>query len=82
MSRWIDVEWVRNRIDDTCSLKTISLRNLFHILTVAPGIDIVRCGECKYWHKNRKAGDGVSVFDICYDFQAYDFCSYGEREDE
>ena len=48
----------------------------------APSIDIVRCGECKYWHKNRKEGDGMNVFDVCYDFQADDFCSYGDRKDE
>ena len=48
----------------------------------APSIDIVRCGECKYWHKNRKEGDGMNVFDVCYDFQADDFCSYGERKGE
>ena len=43
---------------------------------------IVRCGECKYWHKNRKEGDGMNVFDVCYDFAVDDFCSYGEREGE
>ena len=47
----------------------------------APSIDIVRCGECKYWHKNRKEGDGMNVFDVCYDFQADDFCSYAERKE-
>ena len=47
----------------------------------APSIDIVRCGECKYWHKNRKEGDGMNVFDVCYDFQVDDFCSYGERKE-
>ena len=44
--------------------------------------EIIRCGECKYWHKNRKEGDGMNVFDVCYDFQADDFCSYGERKGE
>lgn len=47
----------------------------------APSIDIVRCGDCKYWHKNRKEGDGMNVFDVCYDFQADDFCLYGERKE-
>ena len=42
---------------------------------------VVRCKECKYWHKNRKEGDGMNVFDVCYDFQADDFCSYGERKE-
>ena len=45
-------------------------------------INIVRCGECEYWYKNREEGDGMNVFDICYDFQADDFCSYGERKGE
>lgn len=45
-------------------------------------IDLVRCGECKYWHKNRKEGDDIPVHDACYDFTVDDFCSYGERRSD
>lgn len=47
----------------------------------APTIDIVRCGECKYWSEGKcwnlkglNKTDGV--------VNADDFCSYGEREGE
>ena len=47
----------------------------------APTIDIVRCGECKYWREGKcwnlkglNKTDGV--------VNADDFCSYGEREGE
>lgn len=40
---------------------------------------LIRCRECKFWHKNIKGDDGIPIADMCYDFQADDFCSYGER---
>ena len=46
-----------------------------------PIIEVVRCRECKYWHKNIKVGDGIPIADMCYDFQADDYCSYGERKE-
>ena len=54
----------------------------------APSIDIVRCGECKYYTK-RKFTDGsgeIWAEDICdhYNLTAPmpdDFCSYGERKE-
>ena len=51
------------------------------ILKGAPSIDIVRCKECKYWHK---WSDG-EMFCGCLDggigSDADDYCSYGERND-
>lgn len=53
----------------------------------APSIDIVRCGECKYWKDFECQCDWASTdheggasysLDRCAD----DFCSYGEREGE
>ena len=53
-----------------------------HQIDTAPSIDIVRCGECKYWldgsglckHWSKLYGSVLTKAD--------DFCSYGEREDE
>ena len=82
MSRWINVEWVRNRINGTCSLKVISLDNLFHILTVAPSIDIVWCKEC-IWFDTDNTGEGYCTYvKGLADAKADDFCSYGERKGE
>ena len=80
MNRWINVEWVRNRINGTCSLKVISLDNLFHILTLAPSIDIVRCKDCKWgkpYSDKQLECDALGLGGLKF---PDDFCSYGERE--
>lgn len=48
----------------------------------APSIDLVRCGECKYWHNNNPLP--TEEDEICpLSTDADDFCSYGvRREDE
>ena len=76
MSRYIDAEWLKQNFN------TVFWSQITKTIDSAPSIDIVFCKECKYWHKNRKEGDGMNVFDVCYDFQADDFCSYGERKGE
>ena len=76
MNKYIDAEWLKQNFN------TVFWSQITKTIDSAPSIDIVFCKECKYWHKNRKEGDGMNVFDVCYDFQADDFCSYGEREGE
>lgn len=51
--------------------------NFREMLDEAPSIDIVRCGECKYWHKK----DDLTYcdrIDYGYGYKADDFCSYGK----
>lgn len=46
-----------------------------------PTIDIVRCQECKHWHKK----DDLTYcdrIDYGYGYKADDFCSYGERKEQ
>ena len=82
MSRYIDVSDLNIPSDENDYDELVAFADkVAEMITDAPSIDIVRCGECKYWHKNRKEGDGMNVFDVCYDFQADDFCSYGERKE-
>ncbi len=82
MSRYIDAEWLLNFFEPYPNDYQTPLGSLRACVDDAPSIDLVRCKECMYWHKNRKWGDNMSVFDVCYDFQANDFCRYGEREGE
>lgn len=46
-----------------------------------PTIDIVRCGECKWWDKDGKRKDGKGWCEnvICGLTEPNAFCSYGER---
>ena len=78
MSRWADIDAIIDMsISVLCGGGNEEMAVLVEDINSIPSIEIIRCRECKYWHKNRKAGDGMNVFDICYDFQADDFCSYG-----
>lgn len=51
----------------------------------APSIDIVRCKECRYCHRNYVDMTPPYQHDYCYKFSRYmnadDFCSYGERRE-
>lgn len=94
MSRYIDADAVIKTIAEQDMFETQMeyvmasddfedyAQSVRELLKDLPLIDIVQCKECKYWHKNIKGDDGIPIADICYDFQADDFCSYGEREDE
>ena len=78
MSRYIDAEWLKIALE------------LYRVvdLSDAPSIEIIRCGECKYYIDNTcdcyslygdLSGDLIGVsFEPNEDF----FCSYGEREGE
>ena len=46
-----------------------------------PIIDIVKCGECKWWNRDgkRKDGKGWCENAICGLTKPNAFCSYGER---
>ena len=47
----------------------------------APSIDIVRCKECKHWHKKGEL-TYCDKIDYGYGYKADDFCSCGERKTE
>ena len=57
------------------------------VLNSIPAIDIVCCGECKYWEDFECQCDWASTdheggASYSLDRDADDFCSYGEREGE
>lgn len=48
-----------------------------------PSIDIVYCGECKYWIDDRKSEDDMGTCGLTHYFtNADDFCSYGSRSEK
>ena len=77
MSRYIDAEWLKLALE------------LFRVvdLSDAPSIEIIRCGECKWYGNEQK-----KIYECCtywaqnggvlVPMNADDFCSYGEREGE
>ena len=84
MSRYINYDELNYRGD-----KLIGQTNLFmngvqfmiDRINEAPSIDIVRCKECKHWHKKDDLTYCGRV-DYGYGYKPDDFCSYGEREGE
>ncbi len=74
MSKWINVDAF---VADARMVGLDTAEKVFFALAHQPGIDIVRCGECKKRKKNK----------FCLEYMRYEkndegFCSYGEREGE
>lgn len=46
-------------------------------------IEIVTCGECKWWNRDYKTeSNGLCERNICGFTEPTDFCSYGERRSD
>lgn len=73
MSRYIDADALK------ASINTAFLSEIGKIIDTAPSIDIVRCKECKHWHKWNDGEMFCGHFDGGVGSDADDFCSYGER---
>jgi len=75
MNRYINAEWLCNELGDTnMDIYTDEVKKY---ISSAPSIDIIHCVECRYkgmeicpMYKLTKAGV----------LKPYDFCSYGEKE--
>ena len=81
MSRYIDAEWLMNFFTDIPDNFTLTIGNLRATVNEAPSIDIVRCGECKYWKSTVQMPNGTEV-KCLYGRKADDFCSYGNRSEK
>ena len=72
MSRYIDVKWLKQNFN------TAFWSQITKTIDSAPSIDIVRCGECKYWVSD---GGALMKCDIHKDPTVPDhYCSYGEED--
>ena len=86
MSKWVDVDALIDAHYEYCNEHSYNVNAVFptwslSLMQNAPSIDIVRCGECKFWNEGKcwnlkglNKTDGI--------VNADDFCSYGEREGE
>ena len=67
---------------DTCDMCPIEGCEYINGKFTCPLIDIVRCGECKYYEESEYIeGDMVCKYHIGHTYytEADRFCSYGER---
>ena len=85
MSRYIEYHDICSAIcnqQDGTGMTYEALAHAMVEIQLAPSIDIVRCGECKYWldgsglckHWSKLYGSVLTKAD--------DFCSYGSRSEK
>lgn len=84
MSKWIDVDALKARIDQEVKEDKVLSGWAFFFkvyLDEESSIDIVRCKECKHASNNKVYGCSLIDFntDEYHRMYADDFCSYGER---
>ena len=76
MSKWINVDAF---VADARMVGLDTAEKVFFALAHQPGIDIVRCRECKHWSKHRTNGNQR----YCIIFGGYcdgdKYCAWGER---
>lgn len=83
MSRYIDADHAEFRLQCCGTYHgVIAFDTVKAVLNDAPSIDIVRCKECKHWHKWSDWEMFCGHFDGGIGSDADDYCSYGEREVE
>lgn len=86
MSSYVDAEYIKavmlnDRLMQGNAEFTLYAQQVETQINALPSIDIVRCGECKYWNegncwnmKGLNKTDGV--------VNADNFCSYGSRSEK
>ena len=84
MSRYVDAEYVKavmlnDRLMQGNAEFTLYAQQVETQVKALPGIDIVRCQDCKYWVYNF---NGCSRNPCTEPWYATDFCSYGCRKEE
>ena len=92
MSRYIDADEVLEQIRKKLGIKSLDYlleaeRQIVDVIQSAPTIDIVRCKECKHWHREiNESGVEYVNFSKCtkgHYGNGLDFhCADGEREGE
>ena len=76
MSRYVNAEKMLTLISAlTGAMPVIALK-----LCETDGVDIIRCGKCKYYVKDY-TGEWCDRFRYPHGCKADGFCSYGERKD-
>ena len=89
MSRYIDAEFEIEHYTSMTTHPTPDVteqdkRNsliILNALRMAKSIDIVRCGECKYYHDDY-TGEWCGRFRDPHPCRADAFCSYGSRSEK
>ena len=85
MSRYVDIERLVPMQVENSEVELGILVYDYDAVQHEPFIDIVRCGECKYWKESQYYAEVMVctyVKGATFTRQHDDFCSRGERKDE
>jgi len=89
MSRYIEYHDICSAIcnqQDGTGMTYEALAHAMVEIQLAPSIDIVRCGECKWLDSGKNDSEVWSMctrhFGKYFDVNADDFCSYGSRSEK
>lgn len=74
----LDAERVMDDLVGYCEMEHTKQGTIYHLQIVVDG-EIVRCKDCKYWDDDL---DSYCTLNDCFNWDADDFCSRGERKDE
>ena len=83
MSKWINADSLIDKFNSHVGFTTRpDVTRAIKIIKDEPGIDIVRCKECKHFEKNDSILRGEWWCDFWADTIEDDgYCSYGERKE-
>ena len=82
MAEYIDRKALRDALydADAITMEGVKILNKF---PAADAVPVVRCKDCKHWHKDTVFCEYMSYGEASerVNWYADDFCSYGERKD-
>lgn len=85
MSKWIDADALKQKYTMATTRYSGGIMErpvvVLEAIDDAPSIEIIRCGECKYWKSTVQMPNGTEV-KCLYGRKPDDFCSYGQKGDE
>ena len=86
MTRYVDAEYVKavmlnDRLMQGNAEFTLYAQQVETQVNAMPSIEIIRCGECKYYY-NKDPEQIPTANIMCGHMHPDDFCSYGERSSE
>lgn len=91
MSRYVDAEYIKavmlnDRLMQGNAEFTLYAQQVETQVNALPSIEIIRCGECKWFDSGKNDSEIWSMctrhFGKYIDVNADDFCSYGERSEK
>ena len=82
LKRYTEMERSRKLVFAACEIKQ-DFADMISDATTVDAVEVVRCKDCKHWHKDTVFCEYMSYGEASerVNWYADDFCSYGELKD-